>query len=259
MELRTANKPTSRIGVDKGSATMIDRSDPRDAGFAVVTKLVVLIAVAASLSFVDGAWFSVGLTVPLLGYMAVGKRPALARILLVYYVALFALYLAMAQFGMRLAIFSPVHVFMAWKAFPTIIAVVALVTTPPGMISSFLAKLHFPKKVILGVLVIFRFFPTMSYGIRRLKDALRNRGLLSPAQVLGNPLDTLEYLLVPTMMTLINSADQLASSAVTRAAEAPTKRTSYYRKPLRVPDFLCMLFFVALGVLLVWISYGGAR
>ncbi len=243
--------------IEQGMTSALECGTGRDTGFSVGTKMVVLIIVAVTLSYLSNTWFSAVLVGPLLAYVALGGKAALARKLLVSYALLFVLYGAMSLFDLRIAILSPVHIFMAWKAFPAVIAVVALVTTPPGLISSFLASFHVPKKLIVGMLVIFRFFPTMASGMRRLGDSLKNRGLLSFRQVVGNPLDTLEYLLVPLMMTLINSADQLASSAVTRAAEAPTKRTSYYQRTLRASDCLCVASFAILAAVTLWMSSGG--
>ena len=58
--------------------------------------------------------------------------------------------------------------------------------------------------------------------------------------MVGNPLGTYEYVMVPSIMALINSADQLSSSAVTRAAEAPTSRTSYYCTSMTFADWAFM-------------------
>ena len=208
-------------------------------GFSVESKVVVLIAVSVAMSFMEQTLFSVALVAALLGYIAVGGQRSLAGKLALSYGALFCLYSAMAYFDVRLIIFAPIHIFMAWKAYPVLVATAALVTAPPGMMSAFLTRLRLPKKLIVGVLVIVRFFPTTRTGIRKLRESLKNRGLTSLSQVARNPLDTLEYLLVPLMMALVMSADQLSASAITRAAEAPTQRSSYYSARQRGADYLC--------------------
>ena len=50
----------------------------------------------------------------------------------------------------------------------------------------------------------------------------------------------LEHALVPLMFSLVDSSDRLSSSAIARAAEAPTRRTSYYRSPFGVADAVCL-------------------
>ncbi|MGI6104882.1 MAG: energy-coupling factor transporter transmembrane component T family protein [Raoultibacter sp.] len=233
---------------------LIDAS--KDIGFSVVTKLVVFLSISISVSLTTQPLYSSLLTAALLLYLVANKQKALSFKLLVSYIVLFLIYVSMTYFGIRILVFSPMHIFLAWKAYPALVASIALVTSPPGMISAFLARFHIPKKIIVGTLVIFRFFPTMKTGMQRLSESLKNRGLTGFKQIISNPLDSLEYLLVPTMMTLVNSADQLSSSAIVRAAEAPTKRTSYYGTGQNWQDYLCQIVFVLAALLFIAFTGG---
>lgn len=222
-----------------GEASAVRESDRIRQGFSVEARMVVLVSVWVVMANLGQAMLSVALVAALFAYLLAGGQRSLAGKLAVSYAALFFLYVAMAYFDVRLFIFAPIHIFMAWKAYPIMMAAAALVTAPPGMINAFLVRVRLPKKLVVGALVILRFFPTARTAIRRLRDSLKNRGLTVPAQIAKNPLDTLEYLLVPLMMALVNSADQLSSSAITRAADAPTRRSSYYSARQRPADYLC--------------------
>ncbi len=213
----------------------------RTVGFAVMAKVAVLVCavVATSFDLSDGARAVLGIFSIVYAARAASVRMALWLTASLALIAV--LYLAFSRFGVRLILFSLMHVYQGWHAFPVMAATCVVCVSPPGTISAALSLMKCPKKIILGVLVILRFFPTFASMRRALRDSLRKRGLLAVRQVLGNPLDTYEYVMVPMLMALVNSADQLASSAVTRAAEAPTSRTSYYRASFAVSDAVCVL------------------
>ena len=58
-------------------------------------------------------------------------------------------------------VFSEFYVLMFWNLSPIFLVSWDLITTPPGMLSAFLSRLRMPTPFILGLLVVFRFFPTM--------------------------------------------------------------------------------------------------
>ncbi len=118
-----------------------------------------------------------------------------------------------------------------------------LFMTPPGELSSFLSSIHMPTGVILGLMVIFRFFPTMKAELKAVGLSMKNRGLTSVKQFTGHPLASFEYVLVPLLLRILQIADQLAVSAVARGAECPGVRKSYYETTMHMRDwcFLCAL------------------
>ena len=68
-----------------------------------------------------------------------------------------------------------------------------LFMTPPGELSSFLSSIHMPTGVILGLMVIFRFFPTMKAELKAVGLSMKNRGLTSVRQFAVHPLASVEY------------------------------------------------------------------
>ena len=102
-----------------------------------------------------------------------------------------------------------------------------LFMTPPGELSSFLSSIHMPTGVILGLMVIFRFFPTMKAELKAVGLSMKNRGLTSVRQFAVHPLASVEYVLVPLLLRILQIADQLAVSAVARGAEI--ERTSLHK------------------------------
>jgi energy-coupling factor transport system permease protein len=102
-----------------------------------------------------------------------------------------------------------------------------------------LSRLKMPSGAILGVLVLFRFFPTMRTELREVRESLHNRGLTTVERLLLHPALSVEYLLVPMLMRCLQSADQLSVSAVARGVETPGTRSSYYVDDMRPYDIAC--------------------
>lgn len=177
--------------------------------------------------------------------------------MLVFYAALWGACLALAYGKMTVIVFSPVHFYAAIKTYPIMVGFFAVALSPPGLISAALAKARIPKRLIVGVLVLLRFFPTVRSSFRRLSESCKRRGVLSAGNVARSPVQALEHALVPLMFSLVDSSDRLSASAIARAAEAPTRRTSYYRSPFGVADAVCLTAVATALAACVWVVRGG--
>ena len=231
----------------EGASTQAKPADARPTyeshfpGFTVATEVIVLALVMVTADCDLKLFPMLALSLASLVYMIVARQARAAFSMLIYLAVLGPIYVGYMAYGMRPVFLSPIQIYQAWNTFPVLAAAWIVFMTPPGMISASLARIHCPKKIILGVLVFLRFFPTFTASWRLLRDALRKRGLSRPTQMITDPLDTYEYVMVPSLLALVDSADQLSSSAVTRAAEAPHARTSYYNIPVRTKDVVCVV------------------
>ena len=120
-----------------------------------------------------------------------------------------------------------------------------LVTTPPGDLSAFLSKMHAPVALILGVLVVFRFFPTMASELSSIVRSMRNRSLTAPSRMIAHPAASGEYVIVPLMLRCLQIADQLTVSAIARGAERNGIRSSYYGRPCEARDAIWLAVWMA--------------
>ena len=118
-----------------------------------------------------------------------------------------------------MVIFSEFYVLMFFSLMPVFVTAWDLISTPPGELSAALSQIHAPTPVILGMLVVFRFFPTMKAELRGVHQSMKNRRLTGPAQVLCHPAVTCEYVLVPLLLRCLQIADQLSLSAVARPGD----------------------------------------
>ncbi len=150
----------------------------------------------------------------------------------VFYGILALLLYLIRYHGLHMVVFSEFYVLMFWNLSPVFLVGWDLITTPPGELAAFLSRIHMPTAVILGLLVLFRFFPTMKAELKGVGRSMRNRGLTAPARLLTHPAASCEYVLVPMLLRCLQLADQLSVSAVARGAEAPGKRGSYHERKM---------------------------
>ena len=175
----------------------------------------------------------------------------------VFYIAMAVLLYLIRYQGLHMVVFSEFYVLMFWNLTPVFLVSWDLITTPPGELAAFLSRIHTPSPVILGLLVMFRFFPTMKSELRSVWLSMRNRGLTTPTQLAGHPAASCEYVLVPLLLRCLQIADQLSVSAVARGAERPGKRGSYYGKRSDALDGICLALWT--GATAVFLFAGGVR
>lgn len=170
-------------------------------------------------------------------YLAIQGNWKLLRSYGVFYLVLAALLYLIRYQGLHIILFSEFYVLMFWNLSAVFLVGWDLITTPPGELSAFLSRIHMPTAVILGLLVMFRFFPTMKAELKSVWRSMRNRGLTAPIPFLFHPAATCEYILVPMLLRCLQIADQLSVSAVARGAEAPGRRGSYYGRGMTGKDW----------------------
>ncbi len=110
-------------------------------------------------------------------------------------------------------------------------------------------RMHLPNKLIIPLSVMFRFIPTISEEWHSIRDAMRFRGIgISVRSVLTKPMMTLEYTMVPLLMSTATIADELAAASLSRGLDADTKRTSIEDVRLRPQDYLLIVFSIVIAV-----------
>ena len=132
-----------------------------------------------------------------------------------FYLVLAALLWAIVAQELRMVLFSEFTVLLLWILFPAMIISWDLMTTPPGLLAEFMSRLHAPTSWILGMLVVFRFFPTMGSELASIVQSMRNRALLSPS---GPQLRIRARTTSVALLADSRPADRLGDRALCRAA-----------------------------------------
>jgi energy-coupling factor transporter transmembrane protein EcfT len=129
---------------------------------------------------------------------------------------------------------------LLYRMMPVMIMGYYLVATTT--VSEFVAameRLRLSPQIIIPMSVMFRFFPTIGEESRAIGDAMRMRGVsFTAGGCWKNPLNLLEYRLVPLLMSTVKSGEELSAAALTRGLDNPVKRTNLCRIGFGVPDLI---------------------
>lgn len=145
---------------------------------------------------------------------------------------------------------SPLLFHLLYRLLMPAMVVCLLVHIPSGKLTSSIKKLPIPENIMLILIVMLRFAPTVIYEFGEVKDAMKVRGFLSSIRtVLFHPLNTLEYAIVPMVFRSLKIADELASSAIVRGIESPYKKDSYYIIKLTAKDSFFIISSAVIAVI----------
>jgi energy-coupling factor transport system permease protein len=193
-----------------------------------VLVLLLITACSCAVSYLAGhIWFQIAFTCLLFIVMAVMGFAKTGFKWLFFYILCHGWFAINGKYGIRFP--SPLIFSLLIESTPVFMSVYLLVQAPSGKLTAGLRQLPLPSKMILTVIVIIRFVPTVMSEFSDVKDAMRTRGFLrSPARILMHPLATLEYAIVPMVFRSLKIADELASSCIVRGIESPYKKHGYY-------------------------------
>ena len=149
-----------------------------DASFAVPVKLWALLCVFAGVTIGGNVLLTCILTGGALLYLVLQRNFRLAASYGCFYLLLALLLYGIRFHGLRMPVFSEFYVLMFWNLSPIFLVSWDLITTPPGMLSAFLSRLRMPTPFILGLLVVFRFFPTMRTELKGVGRSMKTEVLL---------------------------------------------------------------------------------
>ncbi len=147
-------------------------------------------------------------------------------------------------------VISPMLLGMIYKFIVPVMAGYLTFKIPSGKIIALFQKSILPQSIILILLVIIRFMPTISGEVRTIGEAMKVRGFTgSLGKVFRRPLQTMEYAVVPLIFRSIKVGDELAAASIVRGIENPNKKYSYYDTRLTRVDTIILLVSVCLLVI----------
>ena len=146
-----------------------------------------------------------------------------------------------------LSIFNIIRMF-----FPVGVTAILLIktTTVSEFLSAF-RKMHIPDTLIIPISVMFRFIPTITEEWRDISSAMRFRGIgINLKNILTKPMQTLEYMLVPLLMSTSTIAEELAAASLSRGLDIGIKRTSIKEVYFGLTDCIVVVFIISISVLM---------
>jgi len=100
--------------------------------------------------------------------------------------------------------------------------------------------IHLPDQITIPLSVMFRFFPTLAEESNAINDAMRLRGI----KLLGGRggiVRSLEYQIVPLMMSALRIGDELSAASLSKGLEAGAPRTHICNVDMEWWDWLLIL------------------
>ena len=213
--------------------------DPRTKLFMLLL-CVIAASIAPSLLYGAGLVALIGITGFLCGY----RRSALmsmAGYALLYVLTLWAAGMAGTLRTTLLAAFGLFH-----KVYPCgMMGGLFIASTKVNEFLSAMHRLRVPKKIVIPLAVMIRYFPTIGEDWRYIKDAMRMRDV-SPtlAGFVKQPVMTVECIYVPLLSAASKTADELSIAALTRGIENPQPRTCLVQTQFRFADAMTAAFFL---------------
>ena len=223
----------------------------------VQAKLCSLVCAIVAVSLGKDVIFRYVLTLVCFFTLIIQKKWQITVTYGLFYILLGILMYLIRYQGLHMYVFSEFYVLMFWNLSPIFLSSWDLMTTPPGELSAFMSRIHMPTSVILGILVVFRFFPTVKSELKSVYLSMKNRGLTGIRHIFGHPLITGEYVLIPFLFRVLMIADQLSVSGTARGAETPGIRGSYYEKNVCMVDIAIMILWIVVTV--AYLRIGGIK
>lgn len=125
-----------------------------------------------------------------------------------------------------------------------------LMTTSSYELIHGLRKWRLPEAFLLTLGVMFRFLPAIKEDARAIRASLQVRGIfLRKRDVVCRPLQYLECFLVPLMMSLLRTAQELTVASLTKGLALSGKPTEYLQSSWSLLDWslcLCCVSFLLL-------------
>lgn len=224
--------------------------------FNLGSKCLIFLIVSIAQLYIVEPWQTLALAGCLLVLMFVEGGLKRVSVMFIWVAVIEVLYALLRYSLIPGIVVFPVLIIQLHDFLPNMVALMFVLQTAPGLISEGLARCHAPKRLILSMLVIIR-FPATYGSFRSLqKEAMKKRKIGSLWFLITHPFDSFEYYLIPVCYALLKSADQLAASAVTRAAEAPGERTSYYARKTNVYDIAALASTAMVAIAVICIPRG---
>ena len=122
-----------------------------------------------------------------------------------------------------------------------------MLTTTVSEFITAMKAVHMPDQITIPLSVMFRFFPTLAEESAAINDAMRLRGIKRLGGK-GGIVRSLEYQIVPLMMSTLRIGDELSAASLSKGLEAGAPRTHICNVRMECWDWLLIALGVAMMV-----------
>lgn len=226
--------------VNKKAAGLV--LDPR-------TKLLLLIMVNFLLYSYGSSWYIyASIVLAALLILLAGAYKPLLYMLVMYAFLFLGNYLMgfAAENAIQIwnAISLPFFIFLPFFMY----SILFFTTTSVGDAAAAFQKIRLPHFILIPLLVMFRFLPTIHQEFRAITNAMKLRGAVGR----GNPFRTMEYIYVPLLFSLVKSSEELTLASLTRGLGLYKDRTYVNDPQMKWFDFAVLAVMLLLILARRW-------
>lgn len=113
-------------------------------------------------------------------------------------------------------------------------------TTEVTQLITSLENMRLPPQIILPLSVMLRFFPSLIQDASYIRQAMKTRGI-GIARMVAHPMQTYEFFVIPMLMRVLLTANELAASAETRGLSINCTKTQFLIVKMRVFDYILLV------------------
>ena len=128
-------------------------------------------------------------------------------------------------------------------------------------VSKFLAaitKLRLSKGLTIALAITLRYFPTMREEWASIRDAMALRGIsASAAGLISHPIQTMEHVYVPLLVSASRISDEITQAAITRGIEHTGERSCIEEIAFSFADLLVVIAYAAVVAGMVYAGMKG--
>lgn len=149
-------------------------------------------------------------------------------------------------------------IFLALVKMPRIILLIIMTanllikTTSVSEFTAAFRKMHIPEKIIIPFSVMFRFIPTIKEEWSSIHNAMQLRGIATSAGAIAKaPMKTLEYGMIPMLMSVATISSELAAASLSRGLDTEIERSCLTEVRFALADYLVIALCISYAVLQV--------
>ncbi|MFW8053298.1 energy-coupling factor transporter transmembrane component T [Vagococcus fluvialis] len=133
---------------------------------------------------------------------------------------------------------------------PIMAAAFAITNTKMSEWIAAMKKMKVPHFIVVPFSVVCRFFPVLIQDFKEIRRAMKFRGIgINSWDLVKHPILTLEYIIVPILVSVDNTSQELSAAALVRGLGNEGTHTSLYEVRFKLQDYLLVMTLFILFVL----------
>lgn len=188
---------------------------------------------------------------------ALGSRRLAVQLILVYLVVRLLLYLTILGAGLPLVPWIGIVLTMMVMSYPmAVISMMIFTRVPMGEVMASLGAMRIPGTLLVVIMVIYRYVPTLLDELRIVRSAARLRGAESQwRRWFRHPLAEMEHAIVPIIMRSGRISDELSAVAECKGLDPAHRRSAMVKVRLGVTDLVSVVSIAAAVVAInLWVQ-----